>query len=89
MRENPNFIAWLGLKDYKFNKFEDLLKYQKEPIIFRKIKKLFSIFGAYFNFLKYCEDEKIIKKQEFFLDLFSRPLEWLFHEGANILMIQL
>jgi hypothetical protein len=95
IKKYPKFVEWLGLKDLKINTIDDLKKlYVKsrnsedtESIIkLRKIRKLFNVFGAFYNFIKYCQDDKIVKKQEFFLDLISRPLDWMFPEGVNIMM---
>jgi hypothetical protein len=95
IKKYPKFVEWLGLKDLKINTIDDLKKlYQntldsndtKSIIKLRKIRKLFNVFGAFYNFIKYCQDDKIVKKQEFFLDLISRPLEWMFPEGVNIMM---
>lgn len=86
VKKYPDFVEWVGLKNLKIENLEDLFKIQYDKIQFRKFKKLFTVFGAFNNFIKYCEDDKIIKRHEFFLDLFSRPIEWLFPDGANILM---
>jgi hypothetical protein len=98
----PNFVKWMGLEDLKLDNISDLIKIyqnienisnekkrQENMIKLRKIRKLFTIFSAFYNFIKYCNDEKITKRHEFFLDLISRPLEWLFPEGVNILMFSI
>ena len=95
----PDFVKWMGLKDLKLDNINDLIKIyqnienitndkkrQENIIKLRKIRKLFIVFSSFYNFIKYCQDEKITKNHEFFLDLISRPLEWLFPEGVNILM---
>jgi hypothetical protein len=86
IKKNKDFVAWLGLKDFEINEVQDLLKLQDNQLKLRKVKKLFTVFGAYYNFIKYCQDDKIIKKHEFFLDLIGRKLDWLFPEGVNIIM---
>ncbi len=95
----PNFVKWMGLENLKLDNINDLIKIyqnienisdekkrQENIIKLRKIRKLFIIFSSFYNFIKYCQDEKITKRHEFFLDLISRPLEWLFPDGINILM---
>jgi hypothetical protein len=86
IKNNKECVSWLGLKDFELNSVDDLLNLQKDQLKLRKVKKLFTIFAAYYNFIKYCQDDKIIKKHEFFLDLIGRKLDWLFPEGVNILM---
>lgn len=86
IKKYPELVSWLGLKDLKINVFDDLVKLQNNQIKFRKVKKLFTIFSSFYNFIKYCQDDKIIKKHEFFLDLISRKLDWLFPDGANLMM---
>lgn len=86
IKTNGDFISWLGLEGLKVANGDDIMKLSKERVKFRKFKKLFTIFSAYHNFLKYCQDDKIIKRHDFFLDLFGRKLEWLFPSGANIII---
>jgi hypothetical protein len=85
-KKYPDFVNWLGIDDGFINSIDDIIKLQKNQIVFRKIKKLFTVFSAFYNFIKYCQDDKIIKKHEFFLDLIGRKLDWLFPKGANIII---
>jgi hypothetical protein len=86
VKKYPELVAWLGMKDFKIDSFDDLIKLQNNQIKLRKVKKLFTVFSSFYNFTKYCQDDKIVKKHEFFLDLISRKLDWLFPEGANVMM---
>ena len=64
------------------NKQLDNLKKQK------KYKMLFNIFIAFENFKKYCGDFNIQKEPIHFIDLLSRPNEWFFKKGLNIIIFE-
>ncbi len=86
VKKYPKFVGWLGLPDYNIEKVNDLILLQKDKLKLRKVRKLFVVFSAFHNFIKYCQDDKIIKRHDFFIDLISRPLDWLFPQGVNIIM---
>ena len=66
---------------------EKISKDTKEDIA--NIKKLFvayKIYKAFYNFISHILDENEYKNYTHFLDLFSKPIEWLNKDGANILI---
>jgi hypothetical protein len=86
IKKYPDFMAWMGLKNLKINSSDDIVELKNNRLKLRKFKKLFNVFGAFYNFLRYCEDDKVIKRHDFFLDLISRKLSWLFPDGANVII---
>ena len=54
----------------------------------KKYKMLFNIFSAFENFKKYCGDYNINKDPIHFIDLLSRPNEWFFRKGLNIIIFE-
>jgi hypothetical protein len=97
IKKYPSFVEMMGLRDFNIDSIEDLIKIynsienkdknaEENLLKLRKIRKLFIVFSAFYNFIKYCLDDKIVKNHEFFIDLVSRPLDWLFPTGVNIMM---
>ena len=86
IKKYPEFVKWMGLRNLKVESSKDILALKENRLKLRKFKKLFVVFGAFYNFLKYCADDKVIKRHDFFLDLISRKLPWLFPDGANVII---
>ena len=86
IKKYPAFVKWMGLSKISVSSSADILKLKNNRVKLHKFKKLFVVFSAFHNFIQYCNDDKVIKRHEFFLDLISRKLPWLFPDGANIII---
>lgn len=86
IKKEEKLVEMMRMKDIVLENKEDF--YELTSLQLRKVKKLYAIFSAWKNFLMYCRDPNVIKRHEFFLDLISRRLEWLFPSGANVAIIQ-
>lgn len=52
----------------------------------KKIFVAYKIFKSFYNFIAHILDKNEYKNYTHFLDLFSKPIEWLNKEGTNILI---
>ena len=62
-------------------KLEELINTNKD------VYKVVMIFYGFEYFKKYCGDMNVYKDYRLFWGLFSMPLNWLFEEGLNILVL--
>lgn len=52
----------------------------------KKIIISYKIYSAFYNYIAHILDENEFKNYTHFLDLFSKPIEWLNKDGVNILI---
>ena len=69
-------------EDKKDTILEDDIDNLKKLILFYKI------YRSFYNFIEHIADDKETKNYTHFLDLFSKPIEWLNKEGCNILIFE-
>lgn len=50
------------------------------------VRILYRIYSAFYNYLSYLASPNEIKNYEYVLQLFTRPREWLFKQGVNVLV---
>lgn len=67
-------IAWLDEAD---NKDRDTTTH---------VRILYRIYSAFYNYLSYMASPNEIKNYEYILQLFTKPREWLFKQGVNVLV---
>ena len=79
IEDNTNFQNYL----------KDAISSSKIKTELDDLKKLiiaYKIYSAFYNYLAHIIDEHEYKNYAHFLDLFSKPIEWLNKDGINILI---
>lgn len=86
IKKNHDFVEWFGLKGIKITSGQDIINLEKKRLKLRKVKRLYTFYSAFHNYLGYLSDHKVIKRYELVIDLCRRSNKWLFPEGVNILI---
>jgi hypothetical protein len=65
--------------------FENILN-PEDTVDIRKLILVYKIYKSYYNFIRHLLDPDEYKNYTHYIDLVSRPLDWLFPTGVNIMI---
>jgi hypothetical protein len=88
IEDNTSFQNYIGKlnKDSKDSKDSKTITRKTEVEDLKKLIMAYKIYTAFYNYIGHILDDNEYKNYTHFLDLFSKPIEWLNKEGANILI---